>query len=188
MWSWISGLFRRDGWFADALARCTAEWKGRHDFGRAFTAEIVRVARAQVGKGEVGGNNRGPFIRLIGGKQGQSWCAWLASWIIVTAATNLGMAPPVKPTGGARRLFRRCCKAGRRLKPGELPQPGDIVCFFRGPRRLWRLTWKRHAAIVVEGGETFRTIEGNVGRPPAEVDYFDHHIDDPRIDGIARLG
>lgn len=178
MWSWISGLFKRDGWFADALAEMSEGWI----MGAFFASELVRIARSQLGNGESGGNNRGPYIAKLGGKQGQSWCARFVGWCIINAAIALGMLAPIKPTGGARRLFRRCCKAGRKLGAGELPQPGDIVAWRRG-----KLAWQGHIGIVsrVEG-ERWWYIAGNEGRFPAVVE--EHRGHGRRLIGFARLG
>lgn len=186
MLSRISSLFRRRGWFAYALSRVDAEWRGANFSGR-FREEIVRVARAEIGHGESGGNNRGSDVakyRSGRGRPGASWCAFFVSWCILTAAEALSMVAPIKPTGGARKLFRRCCRAGRRLGPGELPMPGDVVAWSRG-----HVAWKGHIGIVARvEGLKFWTVEGNRGRPPAKVDEFEHRVGERRLIGFARLG
>lgn len=154
-----------------------------------LAGQIVAVAIGELGRGESGGNNRGPDIaryRQGRGKPGGSWCAWFVSWCICQAALRLGIAAPVKPCGGARKLYKRCVAAGREvdLEPVDPMQPGDIVAWRRG-----RLAWQGHIGIVVEAGvESYRTVEGNTGHTPAVVRYHRHRYDDPRLIGVARLG
>lgn len=173
------------GWWEKAIYQL-----GAYRMVLLYPAEIVLIAQHELGRGEVKRNNRGDAIakyRMGKGRPGHSWCAWFVSWVLITAAIKLGIAPPVKSTGGARNLFRQCVKAGRKLEKGEVPRPGDIVCWYRGKRILWLKTWKRHIGIVVKGGWNFITIEGNVGAVPSVVSEFPHHLDEPDLAGIARL-
>jgi hypothetical protein len=158
--------------------------------------EALRVAVDNLGQGEVGGNNSGPFVEMLHGKKydGDSdddgaWCAAFMSFCFESAADGLGVELPFLRSGGAKRLYRNASNAGRSVEPSvpgfeNSAQPGDLVCWHRGDPT----GWQGHIGIVerVEGS-TFHTIEGNVGRYPSKVRRFRHSIDDPRLIGFARV-
>jgi hypothetical protein len=75
--------------------------------GDAIRRLVVQHAVENIGYGEVGGNNQGPLIEALGGRQGMEWCALFAGWCYRRAYKDLGLEPPAW-------LFRR---------PG-VPEPG----------------------------------------------------------------
>jgi len=180
----------------NTLAQVTARM---HEATEPDDAPITDMASAAlviaidaIGKGEDGGNNSGPFVEMLHGKvwdgdddDDGSWCASFVSWCSEQASDVLGGKMPFKRSGGAKALYKRIGKAGRFLDDGELPQPGDVVCWDRGKPG----SWQGHIGWVegcTEG--ILRTIEGNVGRYPARVRRLQHDLDaSPRLIGFARL-
>lgn len=127
--------------------------------GRAALA--AAIAELKVGAGEVGGNNRGPFVKkyLNGlapeGKDG-SWCAGFVSYCF--SQNPAGM--PFPYAVGARNILQAFNKRGWAHKPGEgyLPQPGDIVVWWRDQPS----SGKGHIGLVYQLSDGFLyTIEGN---------------------------
>ena len=117
---------------------------GGSERGRAAVA--VAIDELKAGAGEVGGNNRGPFVRryLNGlapeGEDGP-WCAGFLSFCF--AQNPAGM--PFGYTVGARNILREFKDNGWTQPPnsGYSPKPGDVVCggASRCPRARATLAW-----------------------------------------------
>ncbi len=151
--------------------------------------EALDVAIENIGNGEEGGNNSGPFVEMLKGKvwdgdndDDGAWCADFVGWCIEQASDRLGVDMPIQRSGGAKRLFRNIKMAGSEVSN---PQPGDVVCWDRGNPG----SWMGHIGFVekYEDG-ILHTVEGNVGRYPAKVRRFMHDVlKDTRLIGFARL-
>ena len=108
---------------------------------------------------EVGGQNRGPWVRLyMDGVEGQPWCAGFVSYIIKQAAELLKIEPPIAGSVSCEELAKQAMIA--RIPQGPpastLPVPGSIMLVRGGPHRY------NHCGIVTDSSEhTFETIEGN---------------------------
>jgi hypothetical protein len=113
---------------------------------------------------EVGGNNRGPWVRLyMGGHDGLEWkwCAGFACFCLDQAARTLGVALPLEPSYSCAQLGDRA-RAARTLLSGDDPStpervvPGSLF-LIRGSSEQWK-----HVGIVrAVQSRTFTTIEGN---------------------------
>jgi len=122
----------------------------------ALAAAIVEMA---AGACEIGGNNRGEWVRkylhgLV--EEGNSWCAGFVSWCF----SRDTQGTPFRYSVGARDILRQCKSKGWAHAPGEgyMPVPGDIVVW-------WRVNlagWQGHVGLVhqVRDGILY-TIEGN---------------------------
>lgn len=135
---------------------------GGSAIGRAALAAAIGEIRQ--GAGEVGGDNRGPFVAKyfapVGLGDGDSWCAAFVSWCFLQASGGNKGAMPFPYTVGARGVLAEFKKRGRAQAPdsGYVPVPGDIVVWWRV-----NLTgWKGHIGLVhsVQDGMLY-TIEGN---------------------------
>ena len=148
----------------------------------------LQVAIKQIGKGEEGGNNSGPFVEMLKHKvydgntdDDGAWCAAFVSWCFEQAYDQLDLQMPFAYSQGAKRLYRNIGNAG--WFP-EDPAPGDVVCWDRGKPG----SWQGHIGFVekVQDG-VLHTIEGNVGRYPSKVKRFLHDMkSDARLVGYAR--
>ncbi len=166
-------------------------WPGPE--GEGLAVKALAVAIENIGKGEEGGNNSGPFVEMLHGKEYDgdpdndgSWCAAFVSWCFEQACQGSGSEMPFVRSVGAKRLFQRIGDAGEKV---HLPflQPGDVVCWDRGQPG----SWQGHIGFVefLEDGSILHTVEGNVGRFPAKVRRFVHDLDNPesRLQGFARI-
>lgn len=125
--------------------------------GRAALAAAIEELKA--GAGEVGGNNRGPFVRkYLNGlaPEGSSWCAAFVSWCYAQHPEGI----PFPYSLSARGLLAELKKRGWTHAPGSgyLPRPGDLVIWWREKLE----GWKGHAGLVhhLRDGMLY-TIEGN---------------------------
>lgn len=148
----------------------------------------VNVAIKNLGFGETTANNRGLFIRAIGGKDGMEWCALFVGHCYRRAYEMAGQEPPpwlyrrpgvAEP--GALRLVSGLSKIGTHFVSPNHAQPGDLA--------LWRRSGGHHVAIVeYEEDDVVHTIEGNVGRYPAKVKRLAHDVTkEPHFKGFAGL-
>lgn len=148
------------------------------------------VARANLGYGEQGANNRGRFVEAIGGAQGAPWCAAFAGYCYRRAYWLEGSEPgswlfrrPSVPETGARALVKAMGRAGRLFKDPSEARPGDLVCWARG------LGWSGHVGVVelVDADGLVHTIEGNVGAYPSKVRRLVHDVSKERLLYFATL-
>lgn len=130
--------------------------------GRAALAAAIGELKA--GSCEQGGNNCGPFVRKYlapaGLDEGNPWCASFVSWCFLQAVGGDASAMPFAYAPSARGLLAEFKRQGWASAPGDgyLPQPGDIVVW-------WRVSlagWLGHTGLVhsVQDGMLY-TIEGN---------------------------
>ncbi len=130
--------------------------------GRAALAAAIGELKA--GAGEVGGNNRGPWVKKYlapaGLPEGNSWCASFASWCYLQASGDDKDSMPFTYSPGARALLREFKDKGMGYEPksGYRPLPGDIVVWWREKLE----GWMGHVGLVhqLNNGMLY-TIEGN---------------------------
>ena len=125
--------------------------------GRAALAAAIDELRMHAG--EIGGNNRGPFVRkYLNGlaAEGDPWCAGFVSYCFSRQPSPM----PFQYCVGARDILRQFQRKGWAQPPnsGYLPQPGDIVVWWRDQLS----STKGHIGLVhqLRGGFLY-TIEGN---------------------------
>jgi len=150
--------------------------------GRAALA--VAIAELQEEAREIGGNNRGLWVRkyLHGlAPEGNPWCAAFVSWCY---AQHPG-AMPFDYTLSARDLLNQFRRRGWAydLAAGITPAPGDIVVWWRGQPS----GWQGHAGLVYgcKDGMLY-TIEGN---RTARVQGFSYVLSRmEKLLGFGRVG
>jgi hypothetical protein len=140
---------------------------------RTLAAQVVRIARRHLAEHplEVGGQNRGPWVRLyMAGHEGDGWpwCAGFVSYVIGQACRDLGVGRPVAGTFSCDLL----AIDGRRkhlfvpASPAAEPQPGWIFL-----RKRIANDWD-HAGLVAESEQAaFLTIEGNTNDAGSREGY-----------------
>jgi hypothetical protein len=109
-----------------------------------------------------------------------NWCAGFVSWCHSQAPGGA----PFRYSLGARDIRFQFKDRGWTYDPGErLPQPGDIVVWWRGQPDDWR----GHIGLVHHAADgVLYTIEGNKGGFPAPVAVFDYVLG--RIDRLLGFG
>jgi hypothetical protein len=107
---------------------------------------------------EVGGQNRGPWVRLyMDGVEGQPWCAGFVSYIIKQAAELLKVEPPIKGSVSCAELAAQALAADLDFIGTTGPIPAGSIMLVRGGPH-----GHNHTGIVTaSSAETFETIEGN---------------------------
>jgi hypothetical protein len=130
---------------------------------------------------EVGGQNRGPWVRLyLDGNErspdscerAASWCAGFVSTIIQQSSATLGVPPPLKYEWNCERL---AIEAARRhefirgedaLRRPTLVPPGSLL-LVRTRRKHWH-----HTGIVVRADDqAVQSIEGNAHHQGDRLQY-----------------
>ncbi|NIM52305.1 MAG: protein with peptidoglycan-binding domain protein [Gemmatimonadales bacterium] len=145
---------------------------GRRSLGQLVVAYARQHQKQQ--PREVGGQNRGPWVRLyMGGQEGQAWawCAGFASYVLKQACETLGVALPfatsvscdsLAASGKARGRF----VTGRKARGGKGIRPGS---FFL--QRRTATDWVHTGLVVRVRPDVFETIEGNTNDDGSREGY-----------------
>ena len=154
-----------------------------------LAAKTLDVARSLIGMGEEGGNNSGPFVEMLLGKEYDgdddddgAWCAAFVSHCISVASDG---NPPFELSYGAKAVFRNAANYG---SESMTPHVGDIVCWDRGSLNPdGSKSWQGHVGFVERiDGDIMTTIEGNKGSYPSKVQRFKYEIStQTRLEGFA---
>ncbi|MCB0334831.1 MAG: peptidoglycan-binding protein [Bdellovibrionales bacterium] len=130
-----------------------------------INSAIVTYARAHLGQHprEIGGQNRGPWVRMyMQGHDGTewAWCAGFVTFIMKQAAESLQVEPPVNGSFSCDTLAAQAKAAGRFVSEAEARMreipPGSLFLV-----RRTNTDWT-HVGIVTAAHELhFETIEGN---------------------------
>lgn len=145
---------------------------GCDDVSFADQSNVLEIARSQLGKGEIGGNNKGKEVKKYTHGQEVAWCAGFVSWCRYKSGQ----------VRGAYFLSALSYWRSARFKHVHNPKAGDLIIFKRGSQQ-------GHVGIVeqVEGGR-ISTIEGNVGKFPATVKRLHYNLGSiPHLLGFVRL-
>jgi len=129
--------------------------------------QIVATARQHlaVHPVEIGGDNRGPWVRLYNGADGtdQRWCAGFATFCLEQACHDRAVAQPIHSSvswdaiagfAKAAGLFY----TGTAVAAGTAPPPnaGDFFLVRSGPA-----DWTHVGIVTYASATSFHTIEGN---------------------------
>lgn len=126
---------------------------------------VVAVAQQHLAEHpiEVGGQNRGPWVRLyMTGSEGDAfpWCAGFVTYVVRAAAAAHGQPTPLERTFSCDVLGAEAKKESRFVKrkaPASAP-PGSI---FLVPHKSNQNDWIHTGIITGGNGTVFNTIEGN---------------------------
>lgn len=138
----LSTAFRWEGNFANLRDGIVA------------TAKIHLARRPR----EVGGDNRGPWVRAYCGSDGPAmyWCAGFVTTIAQQVAASIDVTLPIPYTLSCDELANAARRAGRLVRDPRSVRPGDL-----GLIRRVEGDWT-HVFIVTEmHADHFTTIEGN---------------------------
>lgn len=159
---------------------------GESSLGRKALAFAINELKA--GAGEVGGNNRGPWVKKYldpgRGVEGNSWCAAFVSWCYLQAVDGHMHAMPFNYSIGARDIYNQLRSKGWHYDGtgARQPKPGDIVCWWRESPS----SWKGHIGLVHHCKDGFLyTIEGNKAANVAGFSYVKTRMD--KLLGYARV-
>jgi len=123
---------------------------------------------------EVGGQNRGPWVRLyMKGNQGNDfpWCAGFAFFCLNQAAKSLGQPCPLKETFSCDEIAKAAKATGAFIAE---PSPANRARVQPGSLFLLRKTpadWVHTGLVIHVGAEAFQTIEGNTNDEGSREGY-----------------
>lgn len=147
-----------------------------YQHGRSVGQLVVDYARQHLAQHprEIGGQNRGPWVRLyMAGNEGQewAWCAGFACFCLKQACDSLGQQLPIATSFSCDALAQSARNKGRLL---EQPASANRKKVTAGSFFLVRKTstdWT-HTGIVSEAGsDTMKTIEGNTNDDGSREGY-----------------
>ena len=130
---------------------------------KSLRTAILTYAKAHLAQHprEVGGPNRGPWVRLYtGGNEGEqwAWCAGFVSFVLKQASDLMGTPMPIAGSVGCDQLASQAKAKNLFLAEQDRKRlsPGSLFLVRKSPT-----DWT-HTGIIVEiQPEFFRTIEGN---------------------------
>ncbi len=164
-----SGRVNRDTWEAlvEPMQRAV-DVTVRAGSGLDSAVHAVAMAHLREHPIELGGDNRGPRVRLYtGGNDGSGWlrCASFVSFVVAQAAALTGTAMPIKGSPSCDTLAAQARERGR-FVPGTALSNGNSAwpdlgrCSIFLVRRT-STDWT-HTGLAFDGeADTFSTIEGN---------------------------
>lgn len=122
---------------------------------------------------EVGGQNRGPWVRLyMGGNEGDAWawCAGFAMYCVRQACQSLGIPASIESSYSCDELAKRAAAAGLLLdeisaQSGEL-HPGSLFLV-----RRTATDWTHVGIVTGVADGAFDTIEGNTNDEGSREGY-----------------
>lgn len=123
------------------------------------------IKEANLGAKEEGGNNSGQWVtKYLDGQApiGSSWCSAFVSWCYGQSAKDLGHAG-IGYHVAARGLFNWMKRKGFIRSRFRLPEPGDMIFFWRVALDDWRghVGIVHHVELDSDHNEKIYTIEGN---------------------------
>ncbi len=131
---------------------------------------ILRTARQHLAQHpiEVGGDNKGPWVRVyMGGNQGTGWrwCAGFITFVMKQACTQLGQPLPIPGSYSCDSLAYQAREKGLFVKGSELAN-GSVSWSGLGSSQIFLVrrvaTDWTHTGFSFDGSSTvFSTIEGN---------------------------
>lgn len=138
--------------------------------GMTLPQAVLEVARAHLEQhpAEVGGDNKGPWVRLyMEGNEGSEWrwCAGFVCFALAQACRALGRPMPFKRSFSCDKLAARAEAAGL-LVPGEDIASGRMSWSDMGPCSIFLVRrtsddWS-HTGFAFDGsGTSCATLEGN---------------------------
>ena len=123
---------------------------------------------------EVGGQNKGPWVRLyMNGHDGAEWpwCAGFASYLLTQAASTLGVTLPITPSVSCDSLAASAKANGRFLAEASASDRTRITpgSFFLNRRT--DTDWSHTGIVLQAQSEVFQTIEGNTNDDGSREGY-----------------
>ena len=149
----------------------------------------VAINELIVGAREIGGNNKGPYVKKYlaptGLAEGNSWCAAFMSWCFLQSAGGNRGNMGFRYSAGARDVFDQLKRKGSTFSgttAGLVPSPGDLVAWWR----VSLPSYHGHIGIVHHVSDGFLyTIEGNKAANVAGFSYVKTRMD--KLLGYARV-
>jgi putative peptidoglycan binding protein len=144
--------------------------------GRPLGALTIAYAQQHLAQHprEIGGQNRGPWVRLyMSGHDGEewAWCAGFACFCVRQACETLGVGMPIVASFSCDSLAASATERGRFLREPDAAgragiRPGHLFLNRRTPS-----DWTHTGLVVAAGPDSFRTVEGNTNDDGSREGY-----------------
>ena len=138
--------------------------------GTSLSGAILQVAQQHLKQHpiEVGGDNRGPWVRVyLDGNEGTGWrwCAGFVTFVMKQACQELGQSMPIEGSFSCDSLAYQA-KHADLFVPGAQLESGSVAWSAFGPAQIFLIrktpTDWTHTGFSFDGANTvFSTIEGN---------------------------
>ncbi len=145
---------------------------GRRSLGRLVVAYARRHLREH--PREIGGQNRGPWVRLyMNGHEGSrwAWCAGFVSFVLKQACRAAGAPLPIRTSFSCDVLATSAKAKGLFLPESGIDDPRRIPAGSIFLNRRTSTDWVHTGVVVRAGDEVFRTIEGNTNDEGSREGY-----------------
>lgn len=94
-----------------------------HGGGLPAAVLAVALGELEAGARELGGNNRGGWVRKYMGVEGLPWCVGFATWCYRRACAQCGVEPALGERWSSSRLVREAQSLGLVISPAQLARP-----------------------------------------------------------------
>jgi hypothetical protein len=153
----------------DALEPIAADGKSLGKMVTAYAEQHLKQSPL-----EIGGQNRGPWVRLyMNGKEGPDWpwCAGFASFILKQACETLEVPLPIKTSVSCDVLAEQAKQkkiflSETKAKDRKLVRPGSLFLVRRTDT-----DWVHTGIVLRADAEVFYTIEGNTNDEGSREGY-----------------
>ena len=145
---------------------------GRRTLG-ALAAAYARQHRRQRPR-EIGGQNRGPWVRLyMKGHEGDAWpwCAGFACFVLQQACETLGARMPITASFSCDSLAASARSKGLFVPGAEASNGTEIPAGSFFLNRRTSTDWVHTGLVLDAEPEVFRTIEGNTNDEGSREGY-----------------
>lgn len=137
---------------------------------------VVRYAKQHFTKSprEVGGQNRGPWVRLyMDGHEGEEWpwCAGFACFVLRQACDTLGVALPITPSFSCDSLAASAKEQGLFMAESPGTDKNEISPGWIFLNRRTSTDWVHTGVVLKAEEEVFLTIEGNTNDDGSREGY-----------------
>ena len=126
--------------------------------------DIITLATAEIGNGEIGKNNAGKYVKRYNQGLEAAWCAGFVSYILKQANfTGLDYSLSTKA------IYNQ---AKEKNRVTLTPKVGYLIVFWRDNPK----SWKGHVGIISKIDDTFLySVEGNKRAFPSRVKEFKYN-------------
>jgi hypothetical protein len=123
---------------------------------------------------EIGGQNRGPWVRLyMNGRDGPKrlWCAGFACYLLEQACQTLGVSLPLTPSFSCDKLAANAKREGIFVGESDVDDSSQITTGSFFLNRKTSTDWVHTGIVISAESDVFQTIEGNTNDDGSSEGY-----------------
>lgn len=165
-------------------------------------ALLIGEHEYEIGAGEEGENNSGPFVHKYLNELAEppaNWCAAFVCWCYLEASKRFDVEMPFEYTLSARKIYNIFREKNWIIDVHKSPQPADLIFFWRGDQYGWmghigfvKDIYEETKTSELDGTQIYKkwikTLEGNKGYFPARVNHYKYNYANvPQLLGYGRM-